>query len=279
VGLSSRFTASVAAGEPPVAGVERAAHFEEALLRAKATGKDIVRRCLDRALPSMTPAERLEVLVACNQELRQEKWVKPESYPYDAIETFFLSQGERADKNLLTLTIAAGIRKASESGDVPTYQLWNDMAARRLPPVKPEDVHLTPAQAAAAFQYARFAGELLSQDGMLRTSSASPRNRPLFYAQVLSGGFGGWLNTNYEEKPWAQVQLANAGELTGIVLVNCYEQPTTMAEFQSVVPLRISISLDDKTWTEVALFDHAFSEKAPLSAFSATRYGIIASLC
>jgi hypothetical protein len=40
--LISCLPPTVAAAEPPLAAVERAAHFEESLLRAKATGKDIV---------------------------------------------------------------------------------------------------------------------------------------------------------------------------------------------------------------------------------------------
>lgn len=278
-------------------------------------GWAIVRRCLDKALPGMTPAERLEVLVACNRELRQENWVKPEGFPYDgllnwqadsigdpvlaaeffgkllaihhspkpgdnwifgnvlrwgqsrfagnpataptyakAMERFFKSQGDTADKNLLTTTIATGIRKASESGDIASYHLWNDMAAKMLPPIKPEDVHFNAEQAAAAPKYKPFPGDLLSKDGMLQTSSASGSDRPLSYSQVLSDGFGGFFDTNNEEKPWAQVQLPGEGELSGIVLLNRYEYAP---ELPWAVPLKVSISLDGKTWTEVASFDKA----------------------
>lgn len=278
-------------------------------------GWAIVRRCLDKALPRMTPAERLEVLVACNRELRQENWVKPVHFPYDgtlnwqvdrlgdpllaveffgkllaihhspeavdnwifgsvlswgqrrfagnpataptyakAMEGFFKSQGDTADKNLLTTTIATGIRKASESGDIASYHLWNDMAAQMLPPIKPEDVHFNAAQAAAAPKYMPFPGDLLSKDGMLQTSSACGSDRPLSYSQVLSDGFGGFFDTNNEEKPWAQVQLPGEGELSGIVLLNRYEYAL---ELPWAVPLKVSFSLDGKTWTEVASFDKA----------------------
>ena len=155
------------------------------------------------------------------------------------------------------LPIATGIRKASESGDIVSYHLWNDMAAKMLPPLKPGDVHLSNTQAAAVPQYEPFLGDLLSKDGMLRTSSASQHDRPLSYAQVLNGGCGGWLDTNNEEKPWAQVQLPGEGELTGIVLMICSEHPPASEEFQWAVPLKVSISLDDKAWTEVASFDKA----------------------
>ena len=285
---------------------------------AHEAGWAIVRRCLEKVLPGLTPAERLEALTACHRDLRQENWVKPEGFPYDgllnwqadslgdpalavelfrrlldihhspkpennwifgnvlswganrfaghpataagyarAMESFFQSQGESLDKNLLATTLATGIRKAGEADDLASYRLWSDMAAKMLPPLKPEDVHLTPAQAAAAPKVDPFPGDLLSKDGLLRTSSACQSDRPFSYAQVLRGGFGGWFDTNNEEKPWAQVQLPGEVELSGIVLVNRYEYPPEHEEFQWAAPLKVSASLDGKTWAEVAKFEKA----------------------
>ena len=285
---------------------------------AHEAGWAIVRRCLEKMLPGLPPAERMAVLVACNQELRQDKWIKPEGFPYDGLlnwqadslgdpalaveffgrlltihhspkpdgnwifgnllswgtnrfagnpatapgcakvmESFFHAQGAALDKNLLATTLANGIRKASESGDLVSYRLWREMAVKLLPPLKPEDVHLNAAQAAAVPKYEPFAGDLLSQDGMLQTSSACPHDRPLSYAGILSGGWGGYFDTNNEEKPWAQVQLPGEAELSGIVLLQRYEHAPTEGEFQWAVPLKISVSLDGKTWTEVAAFDKA----------------------
>ena len=45
--------------------------------------------------------------------------------------------------------------------------------------------------------------------------------------------------------------------VTGIVLVNRYEVGATQDEFQWVVPFKVSVSLDGKTWTEVASFHKA----------------------
>jgi hypothetical protein len=116
-------------------------------------------------------------------------------------------------------------------------------------------VFLDPKQMADFPKFEPFPEFLLSKDGMLQTSSACGSDRPLSYRQVLSDGTGGWFDTNPEEKPWAQVQLAGEGELTGIVLVNRYEVGPTNDEFQWVVPFKVSVSLDGKTWTEVASFD------------------------
>ena len=265
----------------------------------------------------MTPAARMEVLLACNKDLRQDKWVQFEAFPYDGLlnwqadsigdpvlaleffgrllaihqsakpdsnwifgnvlnwganrfagnaatatgyakvmESFLQSQGKSLDKSLLANTVATGIRKASESGDMVKYRLWSDIAAKRLPPLTLEDVHLNPAQAAAAPKYAAFPGDLLSKDGMLQTSSACQHDRPLSYAQVLSGAIGGYFETNNEHNPWAQVQLPGEAALTGIVLLNRYEHATE-EEFLWAVPLKVSVSLDGKTWAEVASFDKA----------------------
>jgi hypothetical protein len=285
---------------------------------AHEAGWAIVRRCLDKGLPGLKPAERMDVLLACNRELRQEKWIKPDGFPYDellnwqvdslddpalatayygqllaihhsakpednwifgsilgwgsnrfagnpttasgyahAMDGFFAAQGQAMDKSQLTTALATGIRKASEAGDMVSYRLWRDMAAKLLPPLQPAEVHLNAAQAAAVPKCEPFPGDLLSQDGMLQTSSAGPSDRPLSYAQVLGGGFGGWFDTNGEEKPWAQVQLPGEGELSGIVLLNRYEYAPTDADFLRAAPLKISVSLDGKSWTEVGSFAKA----------------------
>lgn len=174
-----------------------------------------------------------------------------------AMGDFFQSGGSTLDQGMIANTISTGIRKASQAGDMPSYRLWNDLAAKLLPPVKPQDVFLNPAQLAAAPKLPVFPGDLLSKDGMLRTSSACQFDRPFSYRQVLDCESPGWFDTNPEEKPWAEVQLAGEGELSGIVLVNRYEFPATHEEFQWAAPLKVSISTDAKTWTEVASFDKA----------------------
>lgn len=277
-------------------------------------GWALTRRCLDKALPSMTPAERMAVLVDCNQELCQKNWKNPMSwrignvlnwqadrigdpalaieffsklltihhsqdasqnwifanvlgwgsarfasqpgYP-QAIARFFKSLGDTADQGLLTRTITTGIRKASEADDLASYRQWTQMAAEMLPPLHPRDIHLNDAQAAAFPKYEPFPGELLSSDGMLRTSSACQYDRPLSYARLLSGGIGGWFDTNNESNPWAQVRLAGECKLSGIVLVNRYEYAPTQEEFQWAAPLKVSVSSDGKSWQEVQTFPKA----------------------
>jgi hypothetical protein len=167
---------------------------------------------------------------------------------------FFQAEGATLDKNLLVTTLKTGIRKAGEAGDITGFQLWADMAEKLLPPIKPGDVHLNPAQVAAFPKFPAFPGQLLSQDGMLQTSSAHTDDRPLSYRQILTGGPLGWFDTASDKIPWAQVQLPGEGELAGIVLVGRHEYPANDVSYKAA-PLKVSVSLDGKTWTEVATFD------------------------
>ena len=277
-------------------------------------GWALARRCLDKALPGMTPAERMAVLLKCNQELRQENWYKPDVFPYDGIlnwqadrigdpalaveffgkqlaihysdkpdgnfifgnvlswgakrfagnpktapgyaktmEAFLNAKGGALNKNQLAAMLQTGIRKAGETGDLVSFRLWADMAEKLLPPLKPGDIHLKPKQAADFPKFAPFPGDLLSEDGMLQISSANPDDRPLSYRQLLCGG-GGWFDTGSDKRPWAQVQLPGDGELTGIILVGRYEYPPAPAAYKAA-PLKVSVSQDGRTWTEVASFD------------------------
>lgn len=166
---------------------------------------------------------------------------------------FFGSQSAALDKGMLTGIISGGIRKASEAGDFSSYKQWNEMAKRMLPPIRPEDVHLNSQQSGLYPKFAPFPGDLLSKDGMLRTSSACPSDRPLAYSQAISSGqFGGWFDTNSEDKPWAMVQLPGDCKISGIVLVNRYENSPDNAEFKWAAPLKVTVSTDAKTWSDVA---------------------------
>lgn len=172
-----------------------------------------------------------------------------------AMASFFNSGNGAVERNQLLATLVTGIRKSSEIGNLVSFRLWTGMATQMLPALVPSDVHLKPEQAAAFPTFAPFPGDLLSKDGMLQTSSANPDDKPLSYRQLLTGGFGGWFETDKDDQPYAQVRLAGEAALTGIVLVNRYEYPPTHEASQRTVPLKVSVSMDGTTWTEVASFD------------------------
>ena len=88
----------------------------------------------------------------------------------------------------------------------------------------------------------------------MRTSSVCQHDRPLSYRNVLTGGFGGWFDTNNEEKPWVEVRLGGDSRVSGIVLVNRYEYDPNHEECKSQAPIMVSVSPDGKTLTDVASF-------------------------
>jgi hypothetical protein len=187
-----------------------------------------------------------------------------------AVGSFFSARGESVGADRMREQITAGIRAAAEAGDLASWHLWTEMATRFLPPVAPGDVHLNAEQAKAWPKLAGGYGTLLSKDGLLQTSSACQFDRPLSYRAILDGTAPGWFDTNNEAKPWAQVVLAGEAELSGIVLVNRYEYAPEQEEFQWAAPLKVLVSSDGKTWTEVGGCDKAeavmnidFKGKAP----------------
>ena len=280
-------------------------------------GFAMAQRCAGRCLSRMTPPQRVDLLLAINRELTQEKWDRPLGYdgihgnfnwqsdqigdpklaaaffgellsihrsenPNNnwifavlmgwganrfagnpatsaeytaAVEMFFTVQGGKLDAGFKAGMIAQGIRKSSESGDLASYRQWSAMAAAMLPALQPGDVHLNPAQAAAAPKHEPFPGVLLSKEGMLRTSTACGFDKPLSYAAILDGSMPGWFDTNNEEKPWAEVQLAGDSDVSGIVLLNRYEYAADQEEFKWAAPLKVSVSTDGKAYTEVARVD------------------------
>jgi hypothetical protein len=170
----------------------------------------------------------------------------------NAMAAFFTGTGGKCDKGQIAGIVSAGLQKASESGDLAAWQTWLQFAGTALPAVGPGDVFLTPAQVAQRPKVEPFSGALLSGTALLQLSSHVGFDRPLSYPHVLSGGGLGFFDTNPEPKPWAKLTLAGDAELSGIVLVDRYEFPS---EQPWDVPMKVEISTDNKTWTEVALIE------------------------
>lgn len=172
-----------------------------------------------------------------------------------AMGDYFATRGAGADANRMTTMIAGGISKAAEKGDAASHKLWSGLAAKLLPSVKASDIHLTDAQVAAAPKPEPFPGSLLGDEAMLRISSASANDRPRSYDQLLNGTAPGFFETNPEEKPWAQIQLAGECELSGVSVVNRFESPADSDRFTRSFPLKVSASVDGKTWTDLATIE------------------------
>lgn len=170
------------------------------------------------------------------------------------MEKFFAGLGADANKNTVAWTVSSGIRKASESGDKTAFDTWNALADKLLPAAVAGDIHLKPQQLADWPGITPFPGRNLSQEALLQTSSACTHDRPRSYKDILSDKIPGYFDTNAEKKPWAQVVFGGENELSGIVLV---PRSDHAPEVEWDVPLIVSISIDGKTWTQVARFDKA----------------------
>ncbi|MEO5712909.1 MAG: discoidin domain-containing protein [Luteolibacter sp.] len=277
----------------------------------------LIDRCYLKAAPTLTPAERLALLLECHRYITQARSPKFFGYNLAAVLTtqadslgdpalavtffeklltihfsqvstgnrvfgdvlnwgrtrftakpetaaafaksvgaFFTARGNSLGGDQMRDQITAGIRAASEAGDLASWKLWTEMAARFLPPVEPGQVHLTVEQA-KAWPKQPTSGSLLSKDGLLQTSSACQFDRPLSYRSIIDGSAPGWFDTNGEAKPWAQVVLAGEAEITGIIAVNRYEYTPDQEEFQWAAPFKVLVSSDGKSWTEVATCDKA----------------------
>jgi hypothetical protein len=148
--------------------------------------------------------------------------------------------------------ILGGLRAAVEKNETNAYRLWRDLAAKRLPRPTPADLFLTEAELASAQRPEPFSGDLVSADASLRLSSASANDRLLSHPALLDGSGPGFFETNPEDKPWAQVQLAGDVTPSGIILVNRYESPKDSDRFIRSFPCVVQVSTDGQTWTEVA---------------------------
>jgi hypothetical protein len=182
---------------------------------------------------------------------------KPATAPLfvSAMGEFFATPSGAADSARINTMVTTGLRKSAELGDKASNKLWSDMAAKLLPPLKPADIGLTEAQLTSSPKVEPFPGSLLGDEALLRTSSASANDRLLSYRNILTGAAPGFFETNPEDKPWAQVQLAGDCELSGINIVNRYESPADSDRFIRSFPLKVSVSTDGKAWTDVALLE------------------------
>ncbi|MBR0197546.1 MAG: discoidin domain-containing protein [Kiritimatiellae bacterium] len=107
----------------------------------------------------------------------------------------------------------------------------------------------TPKFQAGAWPKNDFTGELLSEQGLLRTSSTSGHEHPENYAYGIdtSACTEFAFHTDKEDAPWAIVMLPGPAEIKGIVI----ENNTSGYNQTRQIPMEIAISDDGKTWNTV----------------------------
>jgi len=91
-----------------------------------------------------------------------------------------------------------------------------------------------------------FSGELLSDGAFVRTSGTCGYDTPWKH-YFLPSNESGFFHTPRQMNPWVELTLKQFGVIRGIEVVN-------WTRFRSrAVPLKVEVSEDGKTWTEIAL--------------------------
>ena len=94
-----------------------------------------------------------------------------------------------------------------------------------------------------------FGGQLLSSEGLLKTSSTSGWDSPKNYARCIDStpSDGNGFHTAKEQSPWAVVMLPGPVEVMGVLVENNSAQQNRHRQ----VPLEVQVSEDGESWSTV----------------------------
>ena len=102
----------------------------------------------------------------------------------------------------------------------------------------------------ASYQLKDFGGDLVSKDGLIKTSSTCGHDDPARYPMAIdeSACAGrGAFHTDGEESPWAIVMLAGPTQVKGLVIENRFGGYNATRQ----VPLIVEVSEDGNEWRKV----------------------------
>jgi hypothetical protein len=140
------------------------------------------------------------------------------------------------DARAVLAMCSKAILEAEKNKDVETWRAVGQLIDRVSPPAK----DFKPA----------FSGTLLSEGAFTTFSSVSSRwDKHPWMHWNLGGKRPGMFHTNEDQNPWVTLELRHFGELTGIEIVN------RKTHRERAVPLHVSVSVDGKTWKEIAVFN------------------------
>ncbi len=140
---------------------------------------------------------------------------------------------------------------ASRSEDFRQFHTLCRMANSTLDLANPKERYLNSRQLKSYPVIEPLPGMLLSAGGVLKTSSSSKYDKPWLYEGVLLPQ-GGYFHTNKEKNPWAIVVLPQKSDISGIIIVNRWENKNYR---QSAVPLEVAVSADGKKWSQIFTSD------------------------
>ena len=99
-----------------------------------------------------------------------------------------------------------------------------------------------------------FGENLVSDSGLLRTSSSAPGDAPERHAHALDNGpcDGSSFRTDKEDAPWAMVMLPKPSAVKGVVVVNSDKDEKTQT---MMTPIEVEVSEDGQNWQPVFVDD------------------------
>ena len=144
--------------------------------------------------------------------------------------------GQKAELNFDPLMLAA-----SRAGNLAAFRQLAALQDRLDPP----------KGRGPSYPESDFGAQLLSDKGLLKTSSTSQWDRPRGYARCIDAspcdGDGNAFHTGKEKSPWAVVMLQGAAEIRGVVVENrCGWQNRGRQ-----APIEVQVSEDGDNWRTV----------------------------
>ena len=151
--------------------------------------------------------------------------------------------GSNAKKLGLDLDGKGMVLTASKSEDVAMFRQVYSLVAQ----IAPDSL---PKANGKSWPKEMYGGQLLSPDGLLKTSSTSGWENPTCYRYALTAeGFsaGNAFHTDKEESPWGMVVLPGSSDISGITVVNAGGSQNGGRQ----VPLVVSLSDDGVAFEDV----------------------------
>lgn len=168
--------------------------------------------------------------------------------PYLASLAGFLSSQSGPDTVDPAVALGELLVHAETTGNAALFKSVNQLAPGILKGGDPYAARYFSKETAETFPKVRaFPGKVLSADGVLMPSSTYEIPNVLTHASALAGdGYGGMIHTRDEERCFVDLKLPGKAKFSGVVVVNRYD-----SNGERNVPLKVSVSSDGKTWTEV----------------------------
>lgn len=161
----------------------------------------------------------------------------------DDTQRYLKTVAAAALRHKCNLDYAGMILSASKAGDITTFRQVYVLMDR----LSPKD---TVKPSGKPYPRQDYGGDLLSEDGLLQTSTTCGYDSPVRYRNALNAddyADASAFHTDKEKEPWCQVMLPGESSIMGVTVVD----RTSGYNATRQVPMEISISMDGVAWEKV----------------------------